>query len=231
MRRHRGSVPGREPHGPRRVHLDNRFAGDICTFPGNSTQVPSLEIMRTRLTHLGSLALLCLVSASCATVGANPDEPTTLSLTRPDGGSVVCTRPPEAWLDSQGGVGVAAALPTIVQDLVTAGGGTARTTVKPSGGGPPAGGAGTGDSSSRGADASRATPGASKAATGATGKSGDLLDAVVQSAPNPQALNVLDYRLCLAYGKGILSRDVYVQWLLDVRPRAFKAVRHARDGS
>jgi hypothetical protein len=173
--------------------------------------------------HYRSLALLCLVSAGCATAGADSDAPSTLALTRPDGVSAVCTRPPEAWLDSPAGVGVAAAVPDIVQSLVSSSGqGTeaSQTAAQggppsggPPGGGPPAGGPPTG--SPQKASAS---------------KTGDLLDAVVRTAPNRRALEVLDYRLCLAYGKGILSRDVYVHWLLDLRPQAFKAARTTGDG-
>lgn len=173
--------------------------------------------MRIGFTICGTLSLLCLGLASCAT--ANPNEPETLSLTRPDGAAAVCTRPPAAWLDSPGGVEVAGALPNLIEALVSAPG-TANGTVSGAAaqqqgaakrgspdGGPPGG----------------APPGAGSAKR-ATPQDGDLLDKVIRSAPSPHALDVLDYRLCLAYGKGVLSRDTYVYWLLDLRPRAFKAV-------
>ncbi|MCG6988870.1 MAG: hypothetical protein LJF06_11910 [Gemmatimonadetes bacterium] len=170
-----------------------------------------------RSSHYRSLVLLCLVSAGCASAG-DSSGPSTLALKRPDGVSAVCTRPPEAWLDSPAGVGVAAAVPTIVQSLVSSSGqgtdlsqGTAQG--GPPGGAPPGGGPPTGSPQK-----------------GAASKTGDLLEAVVQTAPNTRALDVLDYRLCLAYGKGILTRDVYVYWLLDLRPQAFDAVRNAKDG-
>lgn len=179
--------------------------------------------MRIRFTHFRSSALLCLVAAGCATAGGDASGPSTLALTRPDGGSVVCTRPPEAWLDSQGGVGVAAALPDIVQQLVGGGGKAAGAAAGPSQGGAPPQDTAAGGAPPTGMPPSRSAPSISQ---GTEKKSGDVLDAVVQTAPNPQALDVLNYRLCLAYGKGILSRDVYVHWLLDLRPRAFAAVRH-----
>jgi hypothetical protein len=125
-----------------------------------------------------TLTLLCLLSAGCATAGGVTEAGSTLTLTRPDGSPVVCTKPPASWLDSQEGVGVAAAVPDLVQ-LLTA-------TAKP-------------DSKT--------------------------LATVVRDAPTQEALAVLDYRLCLEYGGGTLSRDIYTQWLLDLRPRAYKSVK------
>jgi hypothetical protein len=173
-----------------------------------------------------SLALLCLVSAGCATTG-DSGGPSTLALTRPDGATAVCTRPPAEWLDSPAGVGVAAAVPDIVQRLVSSSGqGTDLSKAAPEGGppggGPPGGGPPGGGPPGGG-------PPTGNPQKGAASKTGDLLDAVVRTAPNRRALNVLDYRLCLAYGKGILSRDVYVYWLLDLRPQAFEAVRNTQD--
>ncbi|MCG6956365.1 MAG: hypothetical protein LJF04_10295 [Gemmatimonadetes bacterium] len=130
--------------------------------------------MRTRRT----ITLLCLLSAGCATAGASTEAGSTLTLTRPDGSPVVCTKPPSAWLDSQEGVGVASAVPDLVQLLT------------------------------------------------ATSKPGSkTLDTVVRDAPTKEALAVLDYRLCLEYGDGTLTRDIYTQWLLDLRPQAYQAVK------
>lgn len=124
------------------------------------------------------LTILCLLSTGCATAGAGTDPGSTLMLKRPDGAPVVCTKPPEQWLDAQEGVGVAAAVPDLVQLLTTSSTSDARK-----------------------------------------------LDAVVRDAPTPAAFAVLDYRLCLEYGNGTLTRDLYVQWLLDLRPRAYKAMK------
>lgn len=152
--------------------------------------------MRMRLTPASSF--LCLVSAGCATMGPAADATSTLSLTRPDGVIAVCTRPPAPWLDSTDGVGVAGAVPDIIQHLVSS----------------PA-----------------KSPTTDEAGAKSVAPQGDLMDAVVRSAPTARALDVLDYRICLEYGKGIVSRDAYVHWLLDVRPLAFKAVGGARGGS
>jgi hypothetical protein len=124
-----------------------------------------------------TLTLLCLVSAGCATAGVDTEAGSTLTLNRPDGSPVVCTKPPSTWLDSQEGVGVAAAVPDLVQLLTTSSKPDSKT-----------------------------------------------LDTIVRDAPTKEALAVLDYRLCLEYGSGTLTRDVYTQWLLDLRPRAYKAV-------
>jgi hypothetical protein len=174
-----------------------------------------------RSSHYRSLALLCLVSAGCASAG-DSSGPYTLALKRPDGGSAVCTRPPEAWLDSPAGVGVAAAVPTIVQSLVSSSGQGTDLSQGTAPGGPPGGGPPGGVPPGGG-------PPTGSPQKGAASKTGELLDAVVQTAPNTRALDVLDYRLCLAYGKGILTRDAYVYWLLDLRPQAFDAVRNAKD--
>ena len=174
-----------------------------------------------RSSHYRSLALLCLVSAGCATAG-DSGGPSTLALKRPDGASAVCTRPPEAWLDSPAGVGVAAAVPDIVQRLVSSSGQGTNLSQGTSQGGPPGGGPPGGGPPGGG-------PPSGSPQKETASKTGDLLDAVVRTAPNRRALDVLDYRLCLAYGKGILSRDVYVYWLLDLRPQAFEAVRNTKD--
>jgi len=125
-----------------------------------------------------TLTLFWLLSAGCATAGAGTEAGSTITLSRPDGAPVVCTKPPAGWLDSQEGVGVAAAIPDLVQLL------TAQSTAD-----------------------SRA------------------LDAIVRDAPTTEALGVLDYRLCLEYGNGTLTRDVYSRWLLDLRPQAYEAVK------
>jgi hypothetical protein len=164
--------------------------------------------MRLRFTpflSVASLTSLCMVSAACATAGANADMPTTLSFTRPDGGAAVCTRPPKPWLSSPAGVGVATSMPDIIQRLIAAAPKAAGGTQEPDASqqkGPP----------TRGPQA------------GAAG-SGDVLDAVLKTAPTPKGLDVLDYRVCLEYGKGTLSRDAYVHWLLDLRPQAYRSAR------
>jgi hypothetical protein len=123
-----------------------------------------------------TLALLCLLCAGCATAGTDTEAGSTITLSRPDGSPAVCSKPPSAWLDSQEGVGVAAAVPDLVELL-----------------------------------------------TGTSTKDSKKLDTVVRDAPTKEALGVLDYRLCLEYANGTLGRDVYTEWLLDLRPRAYKA--------
>ena len=130
-----------------------------------------------------TFTLFCLLSAGCAAAGAGAGVGSTVTLSRPDGAPVVCTKPPQSWLDSQEGVGVASAIPDLVQLL------TAQST----------------------ADAR-------------------ALDAIMRDAPTTEALGVLDYRLCLEYGDGTLTRDVDSRWLLDLRPRAYKAVKGLEGG-
>ena len=128
------------------------------------------------------LALTCLLAAGCATAPVATGGGSIVTPTRPDGTPVVCMRPPQALLDSQEGIGVAAGLPDLVQALVSS-----------------------------------------------SGHNADNVGAVLRDAPTTTALDVLDYRLCLEYGKGTLSRDVYTEWLLDLRPRAYRDV-HAPTG-
>ncbi len=48
---------------------------------------------------------------------------------------------------------------------------------------------------------------------------------IVQDVPTPDLVRVLDYRLCLQYGDGVLPKPTWEQWRQEVRPSLERRVR------
>jgi len=53
---------------------------------------------------------------------------------------------------------------------------------------------------------------------------------LVQDAPTPDLVQVLDYRLCLEYGDGVLPKPAWDQWQRDIRPAVERRARAGEGG-
>lgn len=54
---------------------------------------------------------------------------------------------------------------------------------------------------------------------------------IVQDAPTTDLVRVLDYRLCLEYGDGVLPKAAWDQWQQEIRPAVERRAREAAGGA
>jgi len=54
---------------------------------------------------------------------------------------------------------------------------------------------------------------------------------IVQDAPTTDLVRVLDYRLCLEYGDGVLPKAAWDRWQHDIRPLVERRARDAEGGA
>ncbi len=51
-----------------------------------------------------------------------------------------------------------------------------------------------------------------------TGSAERKVPTLLRAASTPELFGILTYRVCLAYGEGVITGPAYEQWLHDVRP-------------
>lgn len=60
---------------------------------------------------------------------------------------------------------------------------------------------------------------------GASGNEQDKIGDLLARAPTPDLLDVLDYRVCLAYGEGELTKEAWTAWQETIQPALDRRVR------